>query len=169
MRKMYDAEDWTKLPANAEMIAVYFNGRGAVTPAQVATRFDPRKTVTLYIDVNGTAAAHAQVLDVEQLDVPAAHSAAWVKQRAALVHTSLPTIYCNRSTLPAVTTVCRNAGLFAGKHYQLWISCLDDQEAADRAQLANVAGVVAAQYHGGPNAAYDISDVYDDRWHPLAP
>jgi hypothetical protein len=167
-RKMYDAAVPGNIPASAPMIAVYFNGAWPATPAELADRFDPRKTVTVWIDVIGDAPLHAQVLDVERMDAPAARAPGWIKERAAAVHTSLPTVYCNRSTLPSVTAVCRNAGLAAGKHYQLWISCLDGQEAADRAQLASVAGVVAAQYQGGPTAPYDISDVYDDRWHPLA-
>jgi hypothetical protein len=84
------------------------------------------------------------------------------------VHTSLPTLYCNRDTLPDVLLACTEAGLIAGEHYQLWIATLDGSETWGGRLLRSVPGVVAVQVQGGVSAGWDRSVVYEPRWHPLA-
>jgi hypothetical protein len=151
-----------------DIAAVYGTGLYTARAADVAARFPAAHYVTVWIDAIGTAPQACQVLDVERYDATPQHAPGWIRKRASLVHTSLPTVYCNRSTLPDVEASCSAAGLHPGKHYQLWISTLDGTETYQGRHLSAVPGVVACQLEGGPGATWDRSVVYDDRWHPLA-
>lgn len=151
-----------------DIAAVYGTGLYTAKAGDVAARFPPAHYVTVWIDALGTAPQSCQVLDVERYDASPQAAPGWIKRRAALVHTSLPTVYCDRSTLPAVESECAKAGLHAGQHYQLWIATLDGTETYQGRHLSAVPGVVACQVEGGPSAKWDRSIVYNDRWHPLA-
>lgn len=168
-RKMGDAWEYSLIPLAVDMVALYCNGQAAASAGVAAKRFPASKYVTIWVDIFGTAPDKAQVLDVENGAASAATAPGWIRNRRALVHTSLPTLYCNRSTLPGLKRTCSVGGLVAGRDYQLWISTLDNtQHLADGTPLNTVPGVVACQYQGGMEAPYDLSVVYDDRWHPLA-
>lgn len=162
-RVMYDAVTWENIPADAPgetIIAVYRDGDFAAQAAAVEARFPPARYPVIWIDVNGGDPAVSQVLDVETGDAAPAGAPGWVKARLAAVKGSLPTIYCNRSTIAAVASECAAAGLKLGVHFWLWVSTLDGtQYVAD--------GVVACQYQGGVTAPYDKSVVYADWWHCL--
>jgi hypothetical protein len=169
MRTMGDAVDPADIPLTVDIVGVYRNGLFAADPAKVAARFPAAKYVTVWIDVNGTCPHSAQVLDVEEGDAGPAQAPGWVKARRAVVHTSLPTLYCDRAVLPDVQRECAAAGLKSGRDYQLWPSTLDGSETDLRGRpLRDIPGVVAVQVEGGPAAAWDRSVVYYDNWHPLA-
>lgn len=167
-RTMGDGVVLANIPQTVDIVAVYRNGLWRADPAAVAKRFPPKAIVTVWIDVNGTAPGSCQVLDVEKGDAGPNQAPGWIKARRAAVHTSLPTVYCNRSTLPDVEAACSAAGLLAGRDYQLWISTLDGTETMNGKALKSVPGVVACQLAGGMTAKWDRSVVYDDAWHPLA-
>lgn len=166
-RTMGDATTLTNIPTSVAIAGVYRNGLYAAKPADVAARFPAHSHVTVWIDVNATHPESAQVLDVEKGDATPEQAPAWVKARRKVVHTSLPTLYCDRSTLPAVLAECAAEGLIAGQHYQLWVATLDNGESWNGRLLRTIPGVVAVQLEtvGG---AWDRSVVYDPRWHPLA-
>jgi len=159
-RTMGDSVTVGNIPFTVDIAAVYINGIFAADPQVVARRFPADRHVTVWIDVNGTMPQRAQVFDVEKGNGIPANAPAWIDARRAVVHTSLPTIYCGRATLPAVEAACKAAGLLPARDYQLWISTLDGTHYTGP-------GVVACQYQGGPTAKYDLSVVYDDAWHPL--
>ena len=151
-----------------DIAAVYGTGLYTAKAADVAARFPSRNYVVVWIDALGTAPQSCQVLDVEPGCATAGRAPGWVKERRAVVHTSLPTVYCDRDDLPHVLANCTAEGLTAGEHYQLWISTLDGTETWNGRHLSAVPGVVACQVEGGPAASWDRSVVYDDAWHPLA-
>lgn len=159
---MGDSAQWKNIPKTVNLAALYRNGLYAVNPADAAAWFGP-KVGLLWIDVDGSQPGSCQILDVEKWDATPDQAPGWIKRRRAVVHTSLPTIYCDRSTLTengGVIDSCQEAGLVAGRDYQLWISTLDGTSVFGP-------GIVASQYHGGPSAPFDLSTVYDDRWHPF--
>jgi hypothetical protein len=149
-RTMYDAVSWQNIPADAEMVAGYVDGPASQWPAEAWARFP--HAVTVRITVN-PADNEGDVLDVENGDAEPADAPGWIKRRHA-AGAKFVTIYCNRSTLPAVQAAAQ------GTEYSLWISTLDGTQ--------QVAGAVAVQYQGGPHAPYDVSVVHDDSWHPAA-
>jgi hypothetical protein len=166
-RIMGDATTLASIPLTVSIVGVYRNGRYAADPAVVNQRFPLSRFVHVWIDVDASCPASAQVLDVEKFDATPEQAPGWVKARRKAVHTSLPTVYCNRSTLPAVLAECAAEGLIAAEHYQLWIATLDNGESWNGRELRTIPGVVAVQLEtvGG---AWDRSVVYEPRWHPLA-
>lgn len=166
-RKMGDSSHIDSIPLDVNIAALYFNGDYAVSQAVAAQRFPAGKYVTVWIDVFGNAPQHAQVLDVEKGAASTAAAPAWIRARRAAVHSSLPTIYCNRSTMPALIRTCAIGGLTPAEDYQLWIATLDGTEKIAGVALRSITGVVACQYQGGQKAAFDLSNVYDPKWHPM--
>lgn len=166
-RTMGDATTLANIPLSVQLVGVYRNGRYAADPSYLNTLFPLAKYVHVWIDVNGSCPESAQVLDVERYDATPAQAPGWIKARRKVVHTSLPTLYCNRDTLPAVLGECAAEGLIAAEHYQLWIATLDNSTTWNGRELRTIPGVVAVQLEtvGG---AWDRSKVYDDKWHPLA-
>lgn len=162
-RTMYDGVTWENIPDNGPagtIVAVYRTGRYAADAAKVAARFPAAKYPVIWVDVNGSDPAGAQALDVEKGDATPAQAPGWVKARLAAVKGSLPTVYCNRSTIASVASECAAAGLKLGVHWWLWVATLDGTDyVAD--------GVVACQREGGVSAPFDTSVVYADWWHCL--
>lgn len=167
-RTMGDSVNLAAIPLTVDMVGVYCNGDFAVDPALVARRFPPAKYVIVWYDVFGNAPDRAQILDVENGAASTARAPGWVRARRSVVHTSLPTLYCNRSTMTTLIRTCSVSGLVAGRDYQLGISTLDGTEDFNGVPLKSIPGVVFCQLKGGPTAPYDLSKVYDDKWHPLA-
>lgn len=167
MRIMGDATTLANIPQSVQLVGCYRNGLYAADPNHLNQLFPLSRYVHVWIDVNGSCPESAQVLDVEKYDATPQQAPGWVKARRKVVHTSLPTIYCDRDTLPHVLAECAAEGLIAGQHYQLWIATLDLSETWNGVPLKTVPGIVAVQVET-VNGAWDRSKVYDDRWHPLA-
>ena len=94
---MYDSTMPGAIPADAQLVALYRNGRFAVT-AQQGAMFPAR----LWIDVLGTDAATASVLDIETGDATPDTVRTWCPAREAAHPYSVDRLYCNLSTWPAV-------------------------------------------------------------------
>lgn len=168
-RLMGDSVRVANIPLNVQMVGVYENGEYAADPLVVARRFPASKYVTVWFDVNGEAPEHCQILDVENGNATVGRAPGWVRERRAVVHTSLPTLYCDRSTMSGLIRTCAVGGLVAARDYQLGISTLDGTETdLEGRPLSSIPGVVFCQFQGGIKAPYDLSRVYNDRWHPLA-
>ncbi len=161
MRTMYDGVTLGSIPAHgSQMIAYYLNGHYAVPSVAHVEAMFPGK-VLVPIDVTGGRANYARVLDVETGDASPATAAQWVQSfklvNPSYPHGGRPVIYCNLSTLAAVTLEMHAAGLYAGRDFYLWIATQDGTEFQGP-------GVVACQTwdRGG----YDESVVYSDQWMP---
>jgi len=141
---MYDAVTPGNIPANAQMVAGYVDGRYA-WHANDWARFPNAVKVRIAV-FSSTNDGH--VLDIEPGCSTPASAPGWVqRRRAAGVD---PSVYCNTSTLPTVQAAFRAAGV-PEPHY--WIASYPGIG-------PNLyAGSVAHQYADpGP---YDISVVAD--------
>jgi hypothetical protein len=148
-RTMFDSVNPGAIPADAQMVAGYFNGEFA-WPAEAWKRFPHAAKVR--IDVTGAAPRNAGVLDVENGDASPAQAPGWV--RARLAAGFVATVYCNRATWPAVKAACQ------GLKVKYWI--------ADWTHVPHgLPGAVAVQWTDGPQ--FDTSAVHDDAWHPTPP
>ena len=167
MRTMGDATTLANIPPSVQIVGCYRNGLYAADPNHLNTLFPLNRYVHVWIDVDGSHPESAQVLDVERFDATPEQAPGWVIARRKVVHTSLPTVYCDRDTLPHVLAECAAEGLIAAEHYQLWIATLDLSESWNGKLLSQVPGVVAVQVETVAGA-WDRSVVYNDHWHPLA-
>lgn len=166
-RLMRDSTTLADIPThNLDIVAVYINGRFAVTEKQVRARF-PHIPIA-WIDVNGTH-PEADILDVETGDATPAGAVLWVKakrlrQLQATHPLYPPIIYCNRATLTPLFNAMNAAHLHVAHDFMLWPATLDGTK-----RLADMLGVTAVQARGEAQTGghYDESDVYDPAW--LAP
>jgi len=150
-RIMYDSTTVGDDPVHTDMVAAYVDGRWP-NVAAARRRFPHAKVVT--ITVSGYQAGRpvaANVIDCEKGDATPATAARWAKARIAAK--AKPTIYCNRSTWPAVKQAVKAAGITGKVSY--WIADYDGKAVIP-------AGAVAKQYEGSPGnrpGHYDVSIV----------
>ncbi|MFI5782271.1 hypothetical protein [Nocardia sp. NPDC051570] len=148
-RTMYDSTSAKDIPADAAMVAGYIDGRFKWSQSDWA-RFP--KAIKVHIAVDPHADA-GEVLDVEQGDSRPDQAPGWIRMRQA-AGVKRPTIYCNRSTWPAVQAACK------GLTYASWV-------AEWTGHAHEIEGAVACQWadpgHGSPGH-YDLSLVVDDSW-----
>jgi hypothetical protein len=145
-KTMYDAVNASAIPANAEIVAGYVEGRYAWSAADWA-RFPNAVKVTIAI-----WNADADVLDIETGDATPAMGPAWVARQRA--RGAFPTVYCNTSTWPAVQSALSAAGFVNGTHYDWWAARYTGQPHLEP-------GSAATQYADpGP---YDLS-LCQDYW-----
>lgn len=143
MRTMYDSISVDAIPADAQMVAGYVDGRWPTFTA-LETRFPHATRVS--ITVLGTAGAN--VADCETGDLTPQGAAGWAARELA-AHRR-PTIYCNANTWP---TVEKTLGGIA-PHVSIWL--------ADYDGVADVpAGTVAKQYRSDTAQNLDYSVVVD--------
>jgi hypothetical protein len=158
VRLMYDSVDAAALPASAQMVAGYANGRYPSYEA-IKQRF-PRIPV-IGIGVFGSALHHpAHVLDIENGDATPEEFGPWARAMR-LMDVRRPTAYIGKARLIELLHHRRR-----GQILDVWVA----DWTGDHHELAAVgANVVAVQFaapgHGSPGE-YDVSAVYDDSWHP---
>lgn len=147
MRTLYDSIDPSKIPADAEMVAGYVDGRWPTFLGELQSRFPD--AVRVAITVTGQNGAH--VADCESGDLTPAGAAAWAKiQLGSGYH---PTIYTSASNWPAVRAAAAAAGLDPSQ-VSYWIADYDGV-----AELPP--GAVAKQYRSDTAAELDYSVVAD--------
>ena len=149
--RAFDSTRPTLIPGDAAAVLPYADGKYAWPLADIA-RF-PRAR-RRYITVLGNPMT-ASICDVERFDVPPEHAPTFIRHRRILFPGTLPTIYCNRVTLPAVQEHCR------GLEYRVWLATLDGsipQHITGGGQLC------AVQFRGGPDDDYDVTEVIDPAW-----
>ncbi|MFI6044229.1 hypothetical protein ACIA8C_21540 [Nocardia sp. NPDC051321] len=146
---MYDSTSAQDIPADAVMVAGYIDGRHKWSQADW-DRFPNAIKVHIAVDPQTN---DGEVLDIEQGASRPDQAPGWIRMRQA-AGLERPTIYCNKSTWPAVQTACQ------GLTYASWIA---EWTGAAHA----IEGAVACQWadpaHGSPGH-YDISLVTDDNW-----
>ncbi len=161
-RTMGDSTDLAGIPATVAVVATYINGHvGVSTPEQLEARFPHARYGHVWIDVDGSRADRADVLDVEPGDAGPGTANLWVQSWHALKRPGLPVLYVNRSEIDAVVAACLSGGMRLIHEYGLWVATLDGTQYEG-------AGVVACQVtdHG----TWDESVVYDASiWLPVAP
>jgi hypothetical protein len=157
IRVMFDSIDPNAIPAGASLVAGYVDGAASAWPAGAWDRFPDAELVR--INVTGDPSHGGDVLDVETGDASPAHAPGWFDARTAAGGRGL-TIYCNRSTLPAVDAA------MAGRSYFRWIATLDGTLHIDG--FPALAGPAAVQFATAQMAGrnVDVSLVMSDYFHP---
>lgn len=146
-RICYDSVTLSAIPANAQMVAGYEDGRYANMPA-IRQRWP--HAVHVSITVTGKTLL-SPVCDCESGDLTPASAAAWAKRKiAAKQH---PTIYCSLSLWPAVKRAVAEAGLHPDA-VSYWIADYDNKPVIP-------AGAVAKQCKSTTKPNLDTSVVVD--------
>lgn len=140
-RIMYDGVNVSRLPRNAGMVAGYVDGKFA-NVATMHMRFPDALIVQIAVSHSTNA---GQVLDVETGDATPSGAVQWAVMRRKAGQD--PTVYCNKSTLPAVKSAFAHADVTL-PHF--WIA---DWNGVDDVPP----GCVAHQYQ--TTTGYDISSV----------
>jgi len=141
------------IPPDTPVVAGYGDGKFIWSPSWVDGSnwwdlFPNAVKLVLVVD----AAHSGDVLDVEVGDAAPADVPGWC-DRFSRPGRRAPTVYCNRSTLPAVQQAV------GGRRVDYWIATLDGTQ--------DVPGAVAVQYiDTGP---YDESIIHDPSWVGLNP
>lgn len=159
IRIMFDSTTPDAIPAGAELVATYADGRYAVPEREVRARW-PRAAL-IRTCVTGDHGV-GDCLDVETGDATPADTPAWIAARHA-AGIEFVTIYANRSTMPAVEEACRKAGVGG---WWKWVATLDGS--LNVGGFAPFTGPAAVQALGAAAAGVnvDVSFVYEDGWHP---
>jgi hypothetical protein len=151
----YDSTQPWLIPLEAPAVLIYADGLYKWSEASVKRLAHCRYR---HITVLGDPAAN--ICDVETGDVRPAQAPEFLRGWRNLHPTGSPgTIYCNRSTLPAVQAACQ------GLEFNVWLATLDGSRPLS---IAPPGRLVAVQYQGGAAAPYDLSVVWDESW-PLRP
>lgn len=164
-RTMYDAVNLNAVPKAARMVAYYLNGLYVVeSVAWVRSKFP--NAILVPIDVIGDRADYALVGDVETGDMRPEHTEQWITDwrmtNPAHKVGGTPTLYCDRSTIPAVRT--GTGPYLLGRDYHLWIATGDGTIYTGQGLSGPFAkdGVVACQDIW--KRLYDSSLVFDASW-----
>jgi hypothetical protein len=115
-RIMFDSVNPAAIPEGASLVAGYVDGAASAWPAGAWDRFPGAELVR--INVTGDPAHGGDALDVERFDATPDHAPGWFDERTKAGARGL-TIYCNRSTLPAVEQA------MGTRSYFRWIATLD--------------------------------------------
>jgi hypothetical protein len=110
---MYDDVNLDLIPANAQAVAGYVNGRWA-NYSQVVKRWPKAKHLSIAV----TAQADADCLDVERGDATNADAPAWVKRQFAL-GVYRPVVYTSVSNAPDLLSTLKTAGI-SRSQIRLW-------------------------------------------------
>lgn len=148
MTVMYDSTTSANIPADAEVIAGYDDGRLYTWTEADWARFPRAHKV--HITTTGETLT-SDVADIERGDLTPQEAADWIRRRQAAGITSKPTLYCSRSTIAEVEAACE------GLDYNLWVAILSPWYGSNELYP----GSVATQYSA--NGLYDIS-ILSDGW-----
>jgi hypothetical protein len=147
MRTLHDSTTAGDIPAGAQMVGGYVDGRYAWDSASWA-RFPNAVHVPIAVFASTN---NGIVLDVEPGCATPAEAPGWVQMRRAAGID--PSVYCNQSALGTVQAAFNAAGV-AQPHY--WVAHYDN--------VVDIpAGTVAKQYINDPTSGghYDLSAVAD--------
>ena len=139
------------IPGNAGVIAGYDTGTPDIRWTAANWAQFPGK-LHVHIDQGGIGAPaySATVIDVETGAWPASAVPGWIARCTA----PRPTVYCNRSTLPAV--------LATGHAYEIWLAFPGWTVGQPLPPVPAGSAIVAVQAVFG--SAYDLSYVLDPAW-----
>ena len=147
MRIMYDSVSPSLIPAHAEMVMGYIDGKYTWSEEDWA-RFPGAVKVGISVE---PAREHGDVLDVERGDATPDDASWWITARR-VAGSRWHAIYCNRVTVPAVLDATAHLRIRFGLVVADWTG-----------QPHELPGAVAVQYASTPE--YDLTAVYDASWH----
>lgn len=110
---MYDSVDPAEIPANAQAVAGYVNGRWPTFP-DLARKFPDAHRLSIAV----TAEAGADCLDIEAGDASPAQAPSWVRRQKSR-GIRKPVVYCSLSDAHTVVGVLSASGIKRGD-YRLW-------------------------------------------------
>jgi hypothetical protein len=158
MRVMFDSITAADIPASAEIVGGYVEGKWKWT-AEDWARFPDAVKVTIAV-----WAADADVLDVELGDATPDMAPDWIRRQQAR-GLAVPTVYCNLSTWPAVRQAC------AGLTFDPWIAEYGIPGTPSYGRPHLLPDMAATQYAdpaAGSGGHYDLS-LCADHWPRHAP
>lgn len=118
---LYDDTNLSLIPANAQAVAGYVNGRWPTYP-QVVQRWPNAK----HLSIDVTGASNADCLDVERGDATNAHAGDWVKRQLQRgVHK--PVVYTSLSNVAALLSALAVSGVTRSQ-IRLWTAHYDYKE-----------------------------------------
>ena len=141
-QQMYDAVDPANIPAGAQLVAGYTDGRYSNLD-QIRARFPHAAVVKITVFAFDNT---GDVLDVEKGDATPDQAPTWVLKRRHAGHPA-PAVYCDQDTWPAVIAEFRKQGV---PDPLWWIAHYDNIGTLD-------VGMWAKQYCS--NNSYDLSIV----------
>jgi hypothetical protein len=156
-RVMFDSVNPAAIPPGAELVAGYVDGAASAWPADAWGRFPEAQLVR--INVTGDPSHGGNALDVERFDATPAHAPGWFDERERAGETNL-TIYCNRSTLPAVDAAMGQRSFFR------WVATLDGNLAISGFQPLRGPAVVQFLPASDLGINADMSLVISPYFHP---
>lgn len=137
-------------------VLVYVNGAFA-SPASQVQRFAVAGKQIARIDVIGNEPTKASILDVERFDATPGMARSWIPQRNAFRGDAV--IYCGRSNLDELFAAV------TGESY--WLLVADWTGVPHQVKMPLPAGVKYLGTQYANTAAYDVSAIYADEWHPV--
>lgn len=138
-----------------DLVGFYVAGNSYIWTPQERALFPPSALVSITL----TAAAAADVLDVERGGANPADTRGWIAQAKAAGYYR-PTVYCSRLTIPAVR---QGTGQYIlGRDYDIWAADYTGTPHQVIAPGTPAATCAATQYESTPD--YDLTVVYDDGW-----
>jgi hypothetical protein len=157
-RLMFDSTTPAAIPHDAEIVGGYVDGSYKWADADWE-RFPHAQQVRICVTGDHTK---GNCLDVERGDATPDHAPGWIQARQA-AGVKYVTVYCDRTTLPAVIKACN------GLTYWHWVATLDGTAHIGgwHPGLGPAAVQILPARALGFNA--DLSVVWADRWHPSAP
>jgi hypothetical protein len=115
---MFDSVTVPEIPANAEAVAGYVDGKYRTYP-ELVVKFPHADKLSIAVE----SSSKARCLDVEPGDATNAQAAAWVKQQHA-IGARRPILYSSVSNWPALQAALKKAGVGRGlpglRKYRRW-------------------------------------------------
>jgi hypothetical protein len=163
-RTMGDSTTLDDIPTSGiDIVAWYINGRYAIAEADVQARFPHDRYGWVAIDVLGTRADAADMLDVETGDATPDTANLWVQSWHVLKRPGLAALYVNEGNERAVINACASGGSELGVQYGLVVATLDGLTVSGT-------GILACQNKGTKltGGHWDESVVYvNNLWLPI--
>lgn len=121
---MYDSIEVAVIPANAEAVAGYINGKWP-TYRELLLRFPKAKHLAITVD----ASANAECLDIESGDATIDDAPAWVRSQ---IHRGVwkPVLYTSFDNVPALNKAMSDAGIHRSE-YRIWSAHYVDEPHLD--------------------------------------
>src|SRR5690242_2099086 len=113
MPTMYDSVTLTEIPANAQAVAGYVNGRWP-TFSQLAAKWPHAHRISIAVN----AEADADCLDIENHDATPAQAPAWIRRQIAR-GVKKPIVYASVSDMPTVLSVLAASGI-SRRNVRVW-------------------------------------------------
>lgn len=149
MRIAYDALNPARIPNSAVMVLGYDEWSAADW-----SRFKGAQKIRIAQSADQVGKQYS-ILDVERGDATIEQAPGWIRKQQG-AGAIFNTVYVQESNLEVLRRACH------GLHYYILLAWWRSSGAP-----LHVAGTIGMQYAGNVDGgAYDLSAIYDDKWHP---